>query len=93
LAACGAKRGYAQRFKHGDEVYAKASEADCTIRGNIALAESDVALKPERFTVEEVHCTALVAMTAWALVEERELRAGQTVRDSTPARRPRDGRH
>ena len=44
----------AQRFKHGDEVYAKASEDRIgTFAEYIALSESDVALKPERLTMEE----------------------------------------
>jgi NADPH:quinone reductase-like Zn-dependent oxidoreductase len=71
----------AQRFKHGDEVYAKASEDRIgTFAEYIALSESDVALKPERLTMEEASSLPLVALTAWqALVDRAGLRAGQKV--------------
>src|SRR5882757_6074141 len=70
-----------QRFKPGDEVYAKPSQDRIgTFAEYIALSESDVALKPERLTMEEASSLPLVALTSWqALVETAALRAGQKV--------------
>jgi NADPH:quinone reductase-like Zn-dependent oxidoreductase len=71
----------AQRFKPGDEVYAKASQDRIgAFAEYIALSESDVALKPKRLTMEEASSLPLVTLTAWqALVDTAGLRAGQKV--------------
>jgi NADPH:quinone reductase-like Zn-dependent oxidoreductase len=70
-----------QRFTPGDEVYAKPSQDRIgAFAEYIALNESDVALKPERLTMEEASSLPLVALTAWqALVDTAGLRAGQKV--------------
>jgi len=70
-----------QRFKPGDEIYAKPSQDRTgTFAEYIALNESDVALKPARLTMEEASSLPLVALTAWqALVDTARLRAGQKV--------------
>src|SRR3989475_8870392 len=70
-----------QRFKPGDEVYARPDDdrigafAEC-----IAIREDAVAIKPKRLTMEEAASIPLVGLTAWqALVERANLKAGQKV--------------
>src|SRR5213083_887114 len=70
-----------RRFKPGDEVYAR---PDAHRIGSfaefIAMNEDDVAIKPERLTMEEAASVPLVALTAWqALVEKANLKKGQKV--------------
>lgn len=68
-------------FKVGDKVYARPRDhrigtfAEC-----IAVDQQDVALKPERMTMEEAASVPLVGLTAWqALVEVGKVRPGQKV--------------
>jgi NADPH:quinone reductase-like Zn-dependent oxidoreductase len=70
-----------QRFKPGDEVYARPSDLRIgTFAELIAVQESDLALKPKNLTMEEAAALPLVALTAWqALVEQGQLAAGQKV--------------
>jgi NADPH:quinone reductase-like Zn-dependent oxidoreductase len=70
-----------QRFRPGDEVYAKPSQDRIgAFAEYIALDERDVALKPERLTMEEAASLPLVALTAWqALVDAARLRPGHKV--------------
>ncbi|MDR3381414.1 NADP-dependent oxidoreductase [Cupriavidus basilensis] len=70
-----------QRFKPGDEVYARPHKdrigtfAEC-----IAVKEDGVALKPTALTMEEAASIPLVGLTAWqALIEKGQLRKGQKV--------------
>lgn len=69
------------RFSVGDEVFAR--PADLRIGGfaeRIAIAESDVALKPTSVTMTEAASLPLVALTAWqALVGRAQVKAGQRV--------------
>ncbi|HEV7184848.1 MAG TPA: NADP-dependent oxidoreductase [Leifsonia sp.] len=68
-------------FKPGDEVYARPSDGRAgTFAERIAVAESDLALKPASVDMIEAASLPLVALTAWqALVERGQLRAGQKV--------------
>ena len=70
-----------QRFKPGDEVYARPDTdrigafAEC-----IAIQEDAVAKKPKNLTMEEAASIPLVGLTAWqALVERAKLSPGQKV--------------
>src|SRR6266513_111861 len=70
-----------QRFKPGDEVYARPDTdrigafAEC-----IAIQEDAVAKKPKNLTMEEAASIPLVGLTAWqALVERAKVTAGQKV--------------
>jgi NADPH:quinone reductase-like Zn-dependent oxidoreductase len=70
-----------QRFKPGDEVYARPDDdrigafAEC-----IAIQEDAVAKKPKNLTMEEAASIPLVGLTAWqALVERANLKKGQKV--------------
>src|SRR5437764_8626786 len=70
-----------QRFKPGDEVYARPDDdrigafAEC-----IAIQEDAVAQKPKSLTMEEAASIPLVGLTAWqVLVERAKLSAGQKV--------------
>src|SRR3989475_4054352 len=70
-----------QRFKPGDEVYARPDDdrigafAEC-----IAIQEDAVAKKPKNLTMEEAASIPLVGLTAWqALVERANLKRGQKV--------------
>ena len=70
-----------QRFKPGDEVYARPDDdrigafAEC-----IAIQEDAVAKKPKNLTMEEAASIPLVGLTAWqVLVERANLKAGQKV--------------
>ena len=70
-----------QRFKPGDEVYARPDDdrigafAEC-----IAIQEDAVAKKPKNLTMEEAASIPLVGLTAWqVLVERANLKPGQKV--------------
>lgn len=68
-------------FKIDDEVYARPSQDRIgTFAERIAVAESDLALKPTSIGLEEAASLPLVALTAWqALVERGNLQPGQKV--------------
>jgi NADPH:quinone reductase-like Zn-dependent oxidoreductase len=68
-------------FKPGDEVYARPSQDRIgAFTERIAVAESDLALKPTSIGLEEAASLPLVALTAWqALVERGNLQPGQKV--------------
>ncbi|WP_410644007.1 NADP-dependent oxidoreductase [Amycolatopsis sp. lyj-346] len=70
-----------REFKPGDEVYARPGKDRIgTFAEFIAVAEADLAPKPEQLTMAEAAAVPLVALTAWqALVEIAGLRAGQKV--------------
>lgn len=70
-----------QRFKPGDEVYARPSKDRIgTFAEFIAMRAGDVALKPKNLTMEEAASIPLVGLTAvQALVERSNLRKGQKV--------------
>lgn len=70
-----------QRFKPGDEVYARTDTRRIgTFAECIAVAESNLALKPLSLSMEEAASIPLVGLTAWqALVEKGNLRKGQKV--------------
>ncbi|GAA3932065.1 zinc-binding dehydrogenase [Chitinophaga oryziterrae] len=69
------------RFKVGDEVYARPADHHIgTFAELIAINEADVAVKPQKLTMEEAASIPLVALTAWqALVEKADLKKGQKV--------------
>jgi alcohol dehydrogenase len=69
------------RFKVGDEVYARPADHRIgTFAELIAINEADVALKPQKLTMEEAASIPLVALTVWqALVEKADLKKGQKV--------------
>jgi NADPH:quinone reductase-like Zn-dependent oxidoreductase len=78
VLAVGAKvRGFAP----GDEVYARPGKDRIgTFAERIAVAEADLALKPESVSFEEAASLPLVALTAWqALVERGNVQPGQRV--------------
>ena len=68
-------------FKSGDEVYARPDKARIgTFAERIAIAEADLARKPDTITVVEAGSLPLAALTAWqALVEKGNLQRGQKV--------------
>jgi NADPH:quinone reductase-like Zn-dependent oxidoreductase len=68
-------------FKSGDEVYARPDKARIgTFAERIAIAEADLARKPDTISVVEAGSLPLVALTAWqALVEKGNLQRGQKV--------------
>src|SRR3954465_14843647 len=68
-------------FKLGDEVYARPDKDRIgTFAERIAVAESDLALKPSSVSMEEAGSLPLVALTAWqALVERGKVQPGQKV--------------
>ncbi|WP_432939226.1 NADP-dependent oxidoreductase [Kribbella sp. CA-253562] len=68
-------------FALGDEVYARPGKDRIgTFAERIAVAETDLALKPASIGFEEAASLPLVALTAWqAFVERGELRPGQRV--------------
>ncbi|RZF31481.1 NADP-dependent oxidoreductase [Paraburkholderia sp. UYCP14C] len=70
-----------QRFKVGDEVYARPPKDRIgTFAEFIAIREDAVALKPEALNMEEAASIPLVGLTAWqALVERAQLKKGQKV--------------
>jgi NADPH:quinone reductase-like Zn-dependent oxidoreductase len=68
-------------FKPRDEVYARPDKDRIgTFAERIAVAESDLALKPASISMEEAGSLPLVALTAWqALVERGRVQPGQKV--------------
>jgi NADPH:quinone reductase-like Zn-dependent oxidoreductase len=70
-----------QRFKPGDEVYAKPDKDRIGAFAEfISMNEADVAMKPQKLTMEEAASIPLVGLTAWqALVERANLEPGQKV--------------
>lgn len=68
-------------FRSGDEVYARPDQDRIgTFAERIAVAESDLALKPASISMEEAGSLPLVALTAWqALVERGNVQPGQKV--------------
>jgi NADPH:quinone reductase-like Zn-dependent oxidoreductase len=70
-----------RRFKAGDEVYARpAKDRIGTFAEFIAMHQDDVAIKPQRLTMEEAASLPLIGLTAWqALVEKANLQKGQKV--------------
>lgn len=73
--------GKVRGFKPGDEVYARPDKDRIgTFAERIAVAESDLALKPRSISLEEAGSLPLVALTAWqALVERGNVQPGQKV--------------
>lgn len=78
VLAVGAK---VQGVAPGDEVYARPGKDRIgTFAERIAVAESDLALKPASITMEEAGSLPLVALTAWqALVERGNVGPGDKV--------------
>ena len=70
-----------QRFKVGDEVYARAPDFRIgSFAESIAIKESALARKPKNLSMEEAASLPLVGLTAWqALVENAKLKPGQKV--------------
>ncbi len=70
-----------QRFKPGDEVYARPADGRIGAFAEfIATNEDDVAIKPKALTMEETASIPLVGLTAWqALIERVNLTRGQQV--------------
>ena len=73
--------GGVRSFRPGDEVYARPRDGRIgSFAERIAVAESDLALKPTSLTMEEAASLPLVALTAWqALVERGHVQHGQKV--------------
>jgi NADPH:quinone reductase-like Zn-dependent oxidoreductase len=70
-----------QRFKRGDEVYARPDQDRIGAFAEfISIKEDAVASKPKELTMEEAASIPLVGLTAWqALIERANLKAGQKV--------------
>ncbi len=70
-----------QRFKPGDEVYARPDQDRIgTFAELIAIKEDSVAKTPKNLTMEEAASIPLVGLTAWqALIEKASLKKGQKV--------------
>ncbi len=70
-----------QRFKPGDEVYARPADGRIGAFAEfIAIKQDDVAMKPKALTMEEAASVPLVGLTAWqALIERANLKKGQKV--------------
>jgi NADPH:quinone reductase-like Zn-dependent oxidoreductase len=70
-----------QRFKRGDEVYARPDQDRIGAFAEfISIKEDAVASKPKELTMEEAASIPLVGLTAWqALIERANLKAGQNV--------------
>ncbi|CAH0150042.1 Narbonolide/10-deoxymethynolide synthase PikA2, modules 3 and 4 [Microbacterium oxydans] len=70
-----------QRFRPGDRVFARPDAARIgTFAERIAVAESDLAIVPERISMVEAGSLPLVALTAWqALVERGNVQPGHRV--------------
>lgn len=68
-------------FQPGDEVYARPNKDRIgTFAERIAVAEADLARKPDTISIVEAGSLPLVALTAWqALVEKGNLQRGQKV--------------
>ena len=76
------KTGYkVSRFKVGDEVFAQPAVLKIgTLAEDIAINETNVALKPQNISMEEAASIPLVGLTAWqALIEKANLKKGQKV--------------
>jgi len=69
------------KFKIGDEVFARVGDFRIgTFAEQIAVNESDLALKPKNTSMEEAASIPLVGLTSWqALVEIANLKKGQKV--------------
>ena len=78
MVAVGAK---VSAFKVGDEVYSRPNKDRIgTFAERIAVAEADLAPKPESLSVIEAASLPLVALTAWqAVVEKGNVQPGQKV--------------
>ena len=78
VAAVGSK---VQKFKVGDEVYARPDKARIgTFAEFIAMDEKDVAIKPKNLSMTEAASIPLVGLTSWqALVEIAHIQKGQKV--------------
>jgi len=70
-----------QRFKPGDEVYARTdTDRIGAFAEFISINEDAVAIKPRELTMEEAASIPLVGLTAWqVLVERANLKRGQKV--------------
>jgi alcohol dehydrogenase len=70
-----------QRFKLGDEVYARPDKDRIGAFAEfISMNEGDAAIKPKELTMEEAASIPLVGLTAWqALIEKANLKEGQKV--------------
>ena len=70
-----------QRFKPGDEVYARPHHDRIgTFAEFITMNEDDVAIKPKKLTMEEAASIPLIGLTAWqVLIERAKLQKGQKV--------------
>ena len=68
-------------LKPGDEVYARPHQDRIgSFAELIAMNESDVAIKPDKLSMEEAASIPLVGLTAWqALIERAQLKKGQKV--------------
>lgn len=68
-------------FRPGDEVYGRPDQDRIgAFAERIAIAESDLALKPASISMEEAGSLPLAALTAWqALVERGKVQPGQKV--------------
>jgi NADPH:quinone reductase-like Zn-dependent oxidoreductase len=69
------------KFKVGDEVYSRVGDHRIgTFAEQIAVNETDLALKPKNISMEEAASIPLVGLTAWqALAEIANLKKGQKV--------------
>ena len=69
------------KFKVGDAVYARPADYRIgTFAEFISIHENDVAMKPEKLSMEEAASIPLVGLTAWqALVEKAKIKKGQKV--------------
>lgn len=70
-----------QRFKPGDEVYARPDKDRIGAFAEfISIKEDAVANKPKKLTMEEAASIPLVGLTTWqALIERANLKAGQKI--------------
>jgi NADPH:quinone reductase-like Zn-dependent oxidoreductase len=70
-----------QRFKPGDQVYARPADGRIGAFAEfIAINQDDVAIKPGALTMAEAASIPLVGLTAWqALIERANLKKGQHV--------------
>lgn len=70
-----------ERFKPGDEVYAKPNKDRIGAFAElIAISEDDVAEKPRALNMEQAASVPLVGLTAWqTLIEKAKVQAGQKV--------------
>lgn len=69
------------KFKVGDEIYARPADPRVgTFAEFISINEEDVALKPEKLTMEEAASIPLVGLTAWqALIVKANIQKGQKI--------------